>query len=104
MARLRSNFLSDLQEIIDVDFDFFDLDPIDFHAVKKLLSQLFSADAELLDLSGFSDVIINQTVGSTVKVDGKESDPYALLTVVNSNMHKVKKFTLCFAFSIVMLT
>ncbi|CAM0142040.1 Mss4p nuclear export [Umbelopsis sp. WA50703] len=75
-------------EIIDVDFDFFDLDPIDFHAVKKLLSQLFSADAELLDLSGFSDVIINQTVGSTVKVDGKESDPYALLTVVNSNMHK----------------
>ena len=80
-----------LQEIVDVDFDFFDLDPVDFHAVKRLLGQLFSADAELLNLTDFSDLIINQAnVGSTVKVDGKESDPYALLTAVNTNVHKVR--------------
>jgi hypothetical protein len=79
-----------LQEIVDVDFDFFDLDPIDFHAVKRLLGQLFSADAELLNLTDIADLIINQaSVGSTVKVDGKESDPYALLTVINTNVHKV---------------
>ncbi|KAH8554130.1 p21-C-terminal region-binding protein-domain-containing protein [Umbelopsis sp. PMI_123] len=77
------------EEIVDVDFDFFDLDPIDFHAVKRLLGQLFSADAELLNLTDIADLIINQaSVGSTVKVDGKESDPYALLTVINTNVHK----------------
>lgn len=74
-----------------MDFDFFDLDPVDFHAVKRLLGQLFSADAELLNLTELSDLIINQAnVGSTVKVDGKESDPYALLTVINTNVHKVR--------------
>jgi protein BCP1 len=59
--------------------------------VKKLLVQLFSADAELLNVSDMADLIVSQaSVGTTVKVDGKESDPYALLTAINTNAHKVR--------------
>ncbi|GAB5590405.1 Mss4p nuclear export [Umbelopsis nana] len=77
------------QEIVDVDFEFFDLDAIDFLAVKRLLVQLLSADAEFLNISDMADLIVAQkAVGSTVKVDGKESDPYALLTAININVHK----------------
>lgn len=52
--------------------------------------QLFSSDAELFNLSELSELIINQPLlGTTVKVDGTNSDPYALLTVLNMNEHKV---------------
>ncbi|KAL1915097.1 uncharacterized protein VTP21DRAFT_7578 [Calcarisporiella thermophila] len=81
-----------MEEIVDVDFEFFDPKPIDFHAIKRLLTQLFSADAELFNLSELAELIIGQPlVGSTVKVDGPESDPYSLLTVLNLNHHKEKQ-------------
>ncbi|RUS33625.1 hypothetical protein BC938DRAFT_470830 [Jimgerdemannia flammicorona] len=82
----------DLQHLVDVDFEFFDPKPVDFHALKRLLTQLFSADAELFSLSELTDLILSQPLlGSTVKVDGSESDPFALLTVLNMNEHKDKK-------------
>ncbi|CAO3658946.1 unnamed protein product [Rhizopus microsporus] len=45
-----------LQEVVDVDFDFYNPDEIDFHALKKLLTQLFSSDAELINLSDLADI------------------------------------------------
>jgi protein BCP1 len=58
-------------------------------ATKRLLIQLFQTDAELLNITNIAELIINQPlVGTTVKTDGKESDPYALLTVLNMNIHK----------------
>ncbi|KAJ3038325.1 Mss4p nuclear export [Rhizophlyctis rosea] len=76
---------------VDVDFDFFDPKPIDFHGLKSLLKQTFSNDAENMDISGLADLIIAQeAVGTMVKCDGKESDPYAVLTVVNLNGGKDK--------------
>ncbi len=56
-------------EIINVDFELFNYDPeIDFHGVKTLLRQLFDVDAQLFDLSGLSDLIIQQnTIGSTLQ-------------------------------------
>ncbi|CAG8529387.1 14053_t:CDS:2 [Acaulospora morrowiae] len=83
----------DVEEgIIDVDFDFFDPKKIDFHSIKNLLIQLFSSDSELFHLSELTELIIDQPLlGSTVKVDGSESDPYALLTVLNINKHKEKQ-------------
>ncbi|KAK9454309.1 p21-C-terminal region-binding protein-domain-containing protein [Dipodascopsis uninucleata] len=80
----------DNEEVVNVDFDFFDLKPdIDFHAIRNLLRQLFDSDNVLFDLSGLADLILSQsTVGSTVKTDGIESDPFAFLTVINASQHK----------------
>ena len=73
------------EETVNVDFDFFDLNPeVDFHATKNLLRQLFGDDAVEFDLSSLADLILNDnTVGTCIKTDGKESDPFALLSVIN---------------------
>lgn len=79
--------------MLDIDFEWFDPQPqVDFHGIKTLLRQLFDADALLLDLSALTDVILAQPLlGSTVKVDGNETDPYAFLSVVNLYEHRVCK-------------
>ncbi|KAJ3238825.1 Mss4p nuclear export [Chytriomyces hyalinus] len=72
----------DDQEIIDVDFDFFDPKETDFHGLKTLAKQTFSNDADEFDLSGIADGIIAQPyLGSVVKADGA-ADPYAIMTVL----------------------
>ena len=80
------------QELIDVDFEFFDpIADIDWHGVKRLLAQLLQADAPLFNLNLLTDLILSQPlVGSTVKCDGRESDPYAFLSVLNLNIHAVR--------------
>ncbi|KAI9246132.1 p21-C-terminal region-binding protein-domain-containing protein [Sporodiniella umbellata] len=81
-----------LQEIIDVDFDFYNPDEIDFHALKKLLKQLFSSDAELINLGDLADILIEENhVGTTVKVDDQQSDPYGILSVINLQAQKSKQ-------------
>lgn len=81
-------------DMLDVEFEWFDpLPDIDFHGIKTLLQQLFDVDAPLLDLSALTDLILAQPLlGSTVKVDGKETDAYAFLSVVNLHAHKDKPF------------
>ncbi|EEP79828.1 conserved hypothetical protein [Uncinocarpus reesii 1704] len=78
-------------EVVNVDFEWFDPQPaVDFHGLKVLLRQLFDTDAQLFDLSALTDLILSQPLlGSTVKVDGNETDPYAFLTVLNLHQHKV---------------
>ncbi|KAF9918933.1 Mss4p nuclear export [Linnemannia zychae] len=79
---------SDGEDIINVDFEFFDPKEIDFHAIKNLLNQYFASDAILFALSELADLIVAQSnVGTTIKVNGVESDPYSLLTVLNMNQH-----------------
>lgn len=77
--------------MLDVEFEWFDPQPdVDFHGLKTLLRQLFDADNQLFDLSALTDLILEQPLlGSTVKVDGNETDPYAFLTVLNLNEHRV---------------
>ena len=77
---------------MDVDFDFFDPHPdIDYLALKRLATQLFQGDAELLHVHDLADLILSQPlVGTTVKCDGRESDPYAVLTVLNMHVHQVR--------------
>jgi protein BCP1 len=77
--------------MVNVDFEWFDLDSeVDFHGLKNLLRQLFDVDSQLLDLSALADLILTQPwpMGSTVKVDGKETDPYALLTMFSLHQHR----------------
>ncbi|KAF8634100.1 hypothetical protein AX15_001068 [Amanita polypyramis BW_CC] len=74
--------------VIDVDFDFYDLNPdVDFQAIKRLLLQLFHRDAELFSLHELTDLILAQPLGTTIKTDGSDSDPYAVLTVINMHEH-----------------
>lgn len=74
--------------MLDISFDFFDPQPHDYHSIKLLLSQLLSHDASELDLGGITNLILEQKlVGSTVKTDGAEGDPFAVLTVLNLNVH-----------------
>lgn len=76
---------------MNVDFEWFDPQPaVDFHGLKNLLRQLFDSDSLDFDMSALADLILSQPLlGSTVKVDGNESDPYAFLTVLNLQEHKV---------------
>ncbi|KAK7468324.1 Mss4p nuclear export [Stygiomarasmius scandens] len=75
---------------IDVDFDFFNPNPsVDYHAIKRLLTQLFQKDADRFHLHDLADLILSQpTIGTTIKTDGEDSDPYALLTVLNMHVHR----------------
>ncbi|KAK9461802.1 protein BCP1 [Lipomyces oligophaga] len=75
------------QKIVNVDFDFFDLNPdVDYQAIKNLLRQTLDADNARLDLSALTDLILEQAraqaIGSTIKTDGPESDPFAFLALV----------------------
>ncbi|KAF2010207.1 hypothetical protein BU24DRAFT_428221 [Aaosphaeria arxii CBS 175.79] len=82
----------DMEDLVNVDFEWFDPQPaVDFHGLKNLLRQLLDIDAQLFDLSALADLILSQPLlGSTVKVDGNESDPFAFLTVLNLETHKDK--------------
>jgi len=77
--------------LIDVDFDFFDFNPaIDYHSIKRLLDQLFGVDAESLGTHALADLVLAQPdIGTTIKTDGEESDPYAFLSVLNVGVHSV---------------
>lgn len=77
--------------MLNVEFEWFDPQPkFDFHGIKTLLRQLFDTDALLVDLSAITDLVLAQPLlGSTVKVEGNETDPYAFLTVLNLKEHKV---------------
>ncbi|ORZ03842.1 p21-C-terminal region-binding protein-domain-containing protein [Syncephalastrum racemosum] len=76
--------IGNVQDVVDVDFDFFNPESVDYHALKRLLNQLFSSDAEDLNVGEIVDIMLEENhVGTTVKVDGQESDPYAILTTIN---------------------
>ncbi|UZP45803.1 hypothetical protein NXS19_013615 [Fusarium pseudograminearum] len=80
-------------DMVNVDFEWFNFDPeVDFHGTKTLLRQLFDVDANLFNMSALADIVLSQpTIGSTIKVDGKANDAYALLTVLNTAVHQDKE-------------
>ncbi|EEA28815.1 Mss4p nuclear export [Talaromyces marneffei ATCC 18224] len=80
-------------ELVNVEFEWFDPQPaVDFHGLKTLLRQLLDTDAQSFNLSALADLILSQPLlGSTVKVDGNETDPYAFLSVLNISEHKDKQ-------------
>ncbi|EIN13287.1 hypothetical protein PUNSTDRAFT_94301 [Punctularia strigosozonata HHB-11173 SS5] len=78
--------------LVDVDFEFFDPNPkVDYIALKRLIVQQFQSDAEALQVNDLADLILSQPlVGTTIKCDGIESDPYAVLTVLNMHVHQAR--------------
>lgn len=79
--------------MIDVEFEWFNMKPdIDFHGIKNLTRQLLDVDSQLFEMSALADLVLSQpTIGSTVKVDGEDTDPYAFLTVLNLYEHREKE-------------
>ncbi|KAH8159296.1 hypothetical protein CIB48_g8954 [Xylaria polymorpha] len=80
-------------DIVNVDFEWFNFnEKIDFLGTKNLIRQLFDVDATLFDVSALADLILSQSsIGSTVKTDGEESDPFAFVTALNVQEHRQKK-------------
>lgn len=80
-------------DMVNVDFEWFNFnEKIDFHGTKTLIRQLFDVDSTLFDISALADLILSQsTIGSTVKTDGEESDPFAFVTALNVQEHREKK-------------
>ncbi|KAI6146921.1 BCP1 family, partial [Pisolithus tinctorius] len=77
--------------LVDVDSDFFDLNAeVDYHAIYRLLNQLFGADAEGFQTGRLTDLILSAAdsgIGSTIKTDSEESDLRALLTVLSCDAY-----------------
>lgn len=62
---------------------------MDYLALKRLITQQFQSDAELVLPSDLADLILSvKGPGTTVKCDGEESDPYAFLSVVDMTSNK----------------
>ncbi|KAI8947740.1 putative actin cytoskeleton organization and vesicular protein [Xylaria longipes] len=80
-------------DMVNVDFEWFNFnEKIDFHGTKSLIRQLFDVDATLFDVSALADLILSQSsIGSTIKTDGEEADPFAFMTALNVQEHREKK-------------
>ncbi|BDA42499.1 Protein bcp1 [Coccomyxa sp. Obi] len=75
-------------DIVNIDFEFFDPAEIDFHGLKSLLRTFL--DGEDFSCSELVDTIIKQsTVGTTVKTS-EEDDPIGVITALNiQRYHKL---------------
>ncbi|KAI0466830.1 putative actin cytoskeleton organization and vesicular protein [Xylaria cf. heliscus] len=80
-------------DMVNVDFEWFNFSgEIDFHGTKSLIRQLLDVDATLFDVSALAELILSQPfIGSTVKTDGEEADPFAFVTALNVQEHREKK-------------
>ena len=77
------------EDCVEVDFEFFDTQESDYHAVKQfLLTVIDGADLNLIDLA---ETISNQSaVGTTVKADGSEDQALAFITALSYDKHRSK--------------
>lgn len=61
--------------------------------MKRLLRQTLSHDDELVDVHPLAELIlaegVRMGVGSSVKTDGEESDPWGLVAVLDIGLHAV---------------
>jgi hypothetical protein len=62
-------------------------------AVKRLLRQTLSHDDEMIEVHSLAELILSEGVrlaaGSSIKTDGEDSDPWALVGVVDIAKHRV---------------
>jgi hypothetical protein len=78
------------EDMVNVDFEFFDPRVSDFHGVKTLLRTFL--DDEVWDISGFVELVLAQTtVGSVIKA-GEEEDPIGVISALNLARYQVPLF------------
>ncbi|KAI9638043.1 p21-C-terminal region-binding protein-domain-containing protein [Dioszegia hungarica] len=79
--------------MINVDFDFYSFTPdVDLIALKRLLRQTLSQDDSMIDVHPLAELILSEGVrtgaGSTIKTEGEESDPWAMVAVLDINRNR----------------
>lgn len=76
--------------IVNIDFDFFNANKeVDFHALKTLLRQLFGKEeSNKLQLSALADLVLDACATTTIKCEGKESDPYCFFSLIDYQENK----------------
>lgn len=77
-------------EEIQVDFDFCSMQETDYFGVLNLVKQMFGEDGKKLGFLRDLTELILKSDGTVVKVD--ESDPYAVMTVVDLNKDLMSYF------------
>ncbi|KAL7751714.1 Mss4p nuclear export [Sorochytrium milnesiophthora] len=80
------------RDLVNVEFEFYPFVESDYHGVKTMLAAGFAADADRVDLVALTELILSQTesaedseaacIGTTVKVDGVEGDPFAFVSCI----------------------
>lgn len=85
--------LDDNEELVNIDFDFYNGNPeVDFHALKNLSRQLFGPqESNRIQLSALSDLILASPT-TTIKTDGPESDPYCFLSFIDYKDNRTSDF------------
>ncbi|CAL9730785.1 protein Bcp1p [Monosporozyma unispora] len=81
--------IDDKEEIVNIDFDFYNGNPnVDFHALKNLSRQLFGPqESNRIQLSALADLMLASPM-TTIKTDGPESDPYCFLSFIDYKDNK----------------
>jgi protein BCP1 len=80
--------------LVHVDFEFFDPRESDFTSIRLFLRQFFGPDHTLHALSDMANAIVEQKLlGTTIKTEDSEADPFAILTVLNLTRHTRHKDT-----------
>ncbi|CCD23589.1 protein-transporting protein BCP1 NDAI_0B05560 [Naumovozyma dairenensis CBS 421] len=84
-----NNKVDDEEEIVNIDFDFYNGNPdVDFHAMKNLSRQLLGPqESNKIQLSNLADLILKSPT-TTIKTDGTESDPYCFLSFIDYKENK----------------
>ncbi|KAL3692542.1 hypothetical protein R1sor_006193 [Riccia sorocarpa] len=77
---------SDEGGTVNVDFEFFDPKPTDFHGVKALLKSYL--DDTAWDISEFVDIFLAQTTVGTVIKTSDDDNPIGILTAFNLARYK----------------
>lgn len=76
-------------DIVNVDFDFFDIVGDDFLSIKSLIRQLLGLDNVLFNLSALTQLVMDAKVGTTIKADDEEyNDVLAVLAVAEFDPNK----------------
>lgn len=76
-------------DIVNVDFDFFDIVEDDFLSIKSLFRQLLGLDNVQFNLSELTQLVIDAKVGTTIKADDEEyNDALAVLAVADFDLKK----------------
>ncbi|CAI0413071.1 unnamed protein product [Linum tenue] len=89
--------------VVQADFAFFDPKPDDFHGVKTLVQTFL--DNEEWNLSGFVDLILEQTtVGTVVKLEDEDDDGlFSVVTALNLGRYKASDIYMQLALELVPL-
>ncbi|KAH3762015.1 protein BCP1 [Pelomyxa schiedti] len=96
--REESSSGGDDDDDFEVEFEFFNQRPLDFHSIKTLSANLLGV---AFNCSELADMVCNANVGSVVKADGIDSEALGYITLLNLTspigcMTEIKDFILKF--------